>query len=221
MAVVSGNGFAAREESAVNTPLPFSLAGREVVINDEFRTPLAFLGPESVSLQIPSLAPLGSQRIAVRVAETGELIAGGTVALAAAAPVLFDAANNGILNQDGSANSSTAPALKDTVIKVFGTGQGPVSPQINDGDAAPPDTPIMTVAVPTTDGASCLANQPSVCVAIGNTFGEIQFSGLAPGLVGIWQLAIKIPVAALSGDAVALRAVINGVPSNIITVAIK
>jgi uncharacterized protein (TIGR03437 family) len=223
MVVISGNGFAAQEESAADTPLPLSLAGREVVINDEFKTPLAFLGPENVSLQIPSLAPLGTQRIAIRSADTGELIAGATVALAASAPALFDAgqSKHGVLNQDGSLNSATNPAVKGTVIKVFGTGQGPVSPQINDGDAAPPDTPVLTVAVPTTDGASCIASQPSVCVAIGNTFGEIEFSGLAPGLVGIWQLAVKIPPTAQSGDAVALRAVINGVPSNIITVAIK
>jgi uncharacterized protein (TIGR03437 family) len=58
-------------------------------------------------------------------------------------------------------------------------------------------------------------------VAIGNSFGEIQFSGLAPGLVGIWQISVKVPVSITPGDTVPLRAVINGAPTNIVTVALK
>jgi uncharacterized protein (TIGR03437 family) len=66
-----------------------------------------------------------------------------------------------------------------------------------------------------------LNKQPSVCVAIGSTFGDLQFSGLAPQMVGVWQLAVKIPATAVTGNAVALRAVINGAPSNIVLMAIK
>jgi uncharacterized protein (TIGR03437 family) len=60
-----------------------------------------------------------------------------------------------------------------------------------------------------------------VCVAIGATFGEIQFSGLEAGAVGVWQLDIKIPSSAPVGSAVPLRAVINGMPTNIVTIAIR
>jgi uncharacterized protein (TIGR03437 family) len=106
------------------------------------------------------------------------------------------------------------------VIKLFGTGQGPVSPPVADGEAAPGEPSANTVAVPTVDGQTCLTKQPSVCVAIGSTFGEIQFSGLQAGVVGTWQLNVKIPGNAPSGS-VPVRAVINGIPSNIITVSIR
>jgi uncharacterized protein (TIGR03437 family) len=223
MASISGSGFADAQENAPDSSLSLSLAGREVVINDETKVPLASVTADSISLQVPSLAPLGTQRIAVRTVDTSELIAGSTVALAAVSPGLFSSGDvkYGVLNQDGSQNSSTKLADKGTVIKIFGTGQGPVSPSVADGAPAPSDQPPVTVAIPTTDGNACLVNQPSVCVAIGNTFGEIQFSGLAPSMVGIWQLTVKIPTTAPSGTAVPLRAVINGVPSNIITVAIR
>jgi uncharacterized protein (TIGR03437 family) len=77
------------------------------------------------------------------------------------------------------------------------------------------------VAVPTTDGNTCLSRQPSVCVAIGNTFGEVLFSGLAANQVGVWQLTVKLPLNGPTGNAIPLRAVINGSPSNIVTVAIR
>jgi uncharacterized protein (TIGR03437 family) len=92
---------------------------------------------------------------------------------------------------------------------------------VADGTAAPSDAPPNTVAVPTTDGSACLNQQPSVCLAIGSTFGEITFSGLAPGQVGIWQITVKIPAKVTASDTVPVRAVINGVPSNIVSVAIK
>jgi len=139
-------------------------------------------------------------------------------------PTLFSGADAGqfaVQNFDGSPNTAKTPALRGSTLTIFGTGQGLVSPSPGDGAAAPSNPPASTVAVPTTDGGACLNNQPSVCVAVGSTFGDIQFSGLAPGQVGIWQITVRIPMTVTPGDTVPLRAVINGVPSNIITVALK
>ena len=60
-----------------------------------------------------------------------------------------------------------------------------------------------------------------VCVAIGNVFGDVQFSGLAPGMVGVWQITVRLPLNATTGNAVPVRAVINGMPTNILPVAIR
>jgi len=146
------------------------------------------MGPAQASLQVPWAAPLGAQRIAVRVTDTGELIAGSNFAVAAASPELFSGGDKNafraILNQDNSANSSSNPAARGSIINVFGTGQGPVSPPVR--TETRDLTPLAsTVAVPTADGNTCLNQQPSLCVAIGTVFGEIQSSGLAPGAVGI------------------------------------
>lgn len=226
LVTLSSASLADREESAPDLPLPNTLASREVVINDEVRAPLSFLGPERADLQVPSAAPLGAVRIAVRTAETNELIAGGNINITAYSPGLFSVGQDrkgslAVRNQDGTDNSSSKPALRGSVLTLFGTGQGPVSPSVPDGMAAPSDAQAQTVAVPTSDGTTCLSRQPSVCVAIGTTFGEIQFSGLAAGRVGVWQLNVKIPATAATGDAVSVRAVINGVPSNTVSAAIR
>src|SRR4029453_2364942 len=129
--------------------------------------------------------------------------------------------SGGVVNQDGDANSASSSAARGTLIKLFGTGQGPVSPAVADGDAAPSEPGASTVAVPTSDGQTCLTQQPSVCVAIGNVFGDVQFSGLAPGMGGVWQITVRLPLNATTGNAVPVRAVINGMPTNILPVAIR
>ena len=112
-----------------------------------------------------------------------------------------------------------------TIFQLFGTGQGPVSAVVVDGQPAPPNA--RTLATPTADAATCLNHQPSVCVALGGSGGgavlaEIQYSGLAPGLIGVWQLNVKIPTSGVLGNTLSVRAVIGGSnKSNLVTIAVK
>lgn len=223
VATITGSGLSENQATAASGTLPNTLAGRQVLFNDDLAAPLSEFTASKVSLQVPLAVPIGNSRVVVRVADTGELIAGTAAAILDSSPGLFAGGDQNstraVLNQDGTANTTASPALRGSTIKIFGTGQGPVSPPVPDGEAAPNDS-ISTIAVPTSDGMTCLTHQPSVCVAMGSTFGDVQFSGLAPGMIGIWQLSVKIPSDALTGN-VPVRAVINGVPSNIITVAIR
>ena len=90
-----------------------------------------------------------------------------------------------------------------------------------DGVAAPSSPLSNTVTVPTSDARACIASQPSMCVAIGSSFAEIQYSGLAPGYIGLWQINVKIPQEVPPGNATPVRILLNGVPSNTVTVAIR
>ena len=194
-------------------------------MNDEIRAPLQYLSSTQVNFQIPSSAPLGQDRIAVRLSDTGELVAGGSLAVSTSSPGLFTATQDGkgqaaAVNQDGRVNTPSNPAAKGSVIVLYGTGQGQVSPAVPDAIAASASPLSSTVTVPTSDGRACVASQPAMCVAIGSTFGEIQYSGLAPGYVGLWQINVKIPTDAPAGN-VALRVLINGVPSNVVSIAIR
>jgi uncharacterized protein (TIGR03437 family) len=86
---------------------------------------------------------------------------------------------------------------------------------------AAPSAPLSsTVTVPTSDGRTCVTSQPSMCVAVGNGFGEVQFSGLAPGFIGLWQINVKLPADVPSG-AVPVRVLINGTPTNLVTIAVR
>lgn len=211
---------------ANGAPWQTSMLNRQIVVNDQTPSPLYVITPGQINFQLPALAPLGSDRIAVRLADTGELIAGGTVLVAANSPGIFTLTQDGtgqaaVLNSDNRVNGSSNPAAVGSIITLFGTGQGQVSPAVPDGIAAPTSPLSNTVAVPTSDGKTCVTSQPSMCVAIGTAFGDVQYTGLAPGYIGLWQINVKIPQGTPSGNAVPLRVVINGVPSNTVSIAVK
>jgi uncharacterized protein (TIGR03437 family) len=228
--VLGGDGFSTDTKAATSVPLLTSLAGRELVINDQLQAPLLFVSPKQVNFLLPSKAPVGLQRIAVRAADTGELIAGGSVSVATYSPGFFTQDQNGqgqaaALNQDNTRNSASNPASLGSVVQMFGTGQGPLSVAVADGHPAPANA--LTQAKPTADANTCLNQQPSLCVALGGSGGgaalaEIQYSGLAPGLVGVWQLNIKLPSAGLLGNSISVRALLGGSSqSNLVSIAVK
>ena len=221
MASLTGSGFAT-EQATGATPLPNTLSNRTLLINDQLAAALFSIDSGQVSFQVPWLAPIGPARFAVQTADTGELVAAASATIASFAPELFTSGSQGnILNEDGSPNTTANPAARGSYITLTGTGQGQVSPLLPDGQPAPTDPPALTVAVPVADGNACLAQQPSVCVAIGSAFGEIKYSRLAPGQIGVWQLQVKVPTTASPGPTVPLRVVIGGSLSNIVNVSIK
>ena len=226
LASLFGNQLAAGQSTVSATTWPISLLNRQLLVNDSLAAPIYYMGTGQVNFQVPMNAPLGTDRIAVVTADTGELVAGGTLLVSSAAPGIFTSNQSGsgqgaVLNQDNSINSSSNPAPAGSTVVLYGTGQGQVSPAVPDGTAAPLTPLSNTVAVPTSSGSTCLNSQPSMCVAVGSTgFGDVKYSGLAPGYIGLWQINVVIPAGTPSG-AVPVRVVINGAPSNVVTVAVK
>jgi uncharacterized protein (TIGR03437 family) len=227
LAALFGIGLTDASDGPASPPFPTTMLNRQVVINETIPAPLFGITKSQVNFQMPSGAPLGTNRIAVRLADTGELVAGGGVLVAAASPGLFTLSQDGkgqaaALNQDGTTvNGPSNPAARGSLISLFGTGQGQVSPAVPDGNGAPGNPLAYTVAVPTADSKACLTTQPSICVLVGSGLGNIQFSGLAPNYVGLWQLNVQIPQDAATGSAIPVRAIINGTASNTVTVAIR
>lgn len=225
LAVLYGSGLAAQEEKAPEEAWPVSLQDREVVFDGEIKAPLSFVSGEQINFQVPSNAPTGTPRIAVRVAGTAELLAGTAYPVADVSPGLFTAstetAQGRIENENGTANNASAPAARGAIVRLFGSGQGPVTPPVPDGVPVPADGEVHTVATPTSDGVTCLNRQPAACVAVGSSMAEVVFSGMAPGAVGLWRLDVRIPENAITGAAVPVRAVINGIPTNIVSIAIR
>ncbi len=198
-------------------------SGREVVINDQLPAPIYYLNASQTTFQVPRGTPLGANRIAVRVAETGELIAGGTAAVAAVAPGIFTVGTStqaAATNEDGRVNTASNPAARGSIVTLVGTGQGQVSPAVPDGVAAAAEPLSRTVTVLAKDVRGCSAAQ-AMCVLMGTAFGDIQSSGLAPEFVGVWQIKVRIPLTAPPGNAVPVRVIINGVPSNTVAVSIR
>ena len=213
-------------EPTMDTVTPTTLLNRQILVNDQLPSAIYYLGPNQANFQIPSNTPVGTARICVRTGDTGELIAGGALLTAAASPGLFTSTQNGsgqgaVVNQDGSLNSAANPAPVGSTITLYGTGQGQVSPAVSDGTPAPKLPLSSTVALPTSDGKTCLNSQPAVCVAIGSGFGNIQYTGLAPGYIGLWQINVTVPQGIVTGSAVPVKVVIDGIQSNLATIAVR
>ena len=135
------------------------------------------------------------------------------VPVAAAAPGLATADQSGsgqgaILNQDSSLNSAANPAARGSVISLFGTGEGPVSPQLVSGDLSI-STPFSTPVAPVT-------------VTIGGQPAAISYAGAAPlAPIGIFQINVTVP-ATLSPGSAAVIVSAGGIPtSRNVTVAVR
>jgi uncharacterized protein (TIGR03437 family) len=89
----------------------------------------------------------------------------------ASAPVMLhiDSAAPGILSVDRVAD----------VLEIRATGLGATDPGVTVGTASPADPPALTRVAPT--------------VSIGNQAAAVQFSELAPGLIGVYQVNATIP----------------------------
>jgi uncharacterized protein (TIGR03437 family) len=74
---------------------------------------------------------------------------------------------------------------------------------------APPDGTPPSGAVPASPN-------PQVLIGSAKTFlpdANIQYSGLSPFLVGVWQLNLQIPLDATTGGAVPVKIFMNSIPS--------
>ncbi len=112
-----------------------------------------------------------------------------------AAPAIFTINESGagqgaILNQDSSVNSSTNPAAQGSIVSVYLTGVGALSPNISDGSLGPLSPPYP-------------APLTNVGATVGGVNAPVIFAGQAPSLIaGATQLNIQIPQNAPIGPAV-------------------
>ncbi len=164
-------------------PIGTTLGGVEVLVGGT-PAPLLYVSPSQINFQIPSATPVGSSPVEIDVVNTasGQILATNLYRIDPYSPGLFTVNASGqgqlaALNQDNTLNSSSNPAKAGTVIQMFATGEGVVPGGPPDGQAAPGalSTPIV----------------PRVFINAVET--SVEYSGLAPGYVGLWQINAVIP----------------------------
>lgn len=160
--------------------LPTSLAGVRVLF-DGVPGPLFFTNSGQVNCQVPyEVAGRTIVRIKVEFGdgESSQV----QVPVQASKPGVFRA----ILNQDGSVNSPANPAKPGESAVLYVTGQGVTQPAAGTGkpgpSAAPFPAPVLMVKA-SVDGRDA----------------ERLFAGLAPGLVGLLQINLRIPEPTVDG----------------------
>ena len=182
------SGAAQAGQGATTIPLPTTLAGVSVRING-LTAPLFYGSGSQINLQVPSGVTAGTATVQV-FNGGGSPAATGTVTVVDSAPGVFTINSGGtgqavVLNEDYSYNSDfgvfpgSRPEVSGKVVIIYATGIGNTNPLVADGQAAPFSP--FAVAVGTTT------------VTIGGQAATVFYSGLAPGLVGLWQLNIGLP----------------------------
>jgi uncharacterized protein (TIGR03437 family) len=184
-------------------PMPVELAGIQLTIDDR-PAPLYFVSPGQINFLLPMRLPnSGTVQVMVRNASTGQLFGASDLGLRGTSPGLFAANGSGAgtlaaLNQDSTIHTPVNPIAPGEVIVLFGTGQGFVPD-------APPDGTLA-------EGLLSTPSRPRVTLG-GRAVPDdhILYSGLAPGLLGVWQVNVRIPADAPLGNSILLRVSLNDV----------
>lgn len=181
-------------------PVTTTLADTQVIVNGTASS-LFYVSPSQINLPLSyNLPQTGSVDVRVVRQSTGQILGGAELQMAKGSPGLFTigAAGNGqaiAVHPDGSLNSTTNAIARGQYVTLYLTGQGSVS-------GAPPDGQITTVPIPNPALPVITLNNGSAQYTI--PASNILYSGIAPGLVGVWQINVTIPPAAPSGTRVSL-----------------
>lgn len=172
--------------------LASSLAGTRVLF-DEIPAPLIYASGLQISAIVPySVAGRNTSQIVIEV--NGVRSAPFTAIIREAAPGLFTATGVGsgpgaVQNQDGSFNTPANPAQRGSVVVFYATGEGQTNP------------PGVAGAIP---NAALPSPQLGVTVQIGGRPAEVLYAGAAPGIAGLLQVNVRVPLEAPAGTAVPL-----------------
>jgi uncharacterized protein (TIGR03437 family) len=194
---IFGQGLAQTSDTAAGTPLPVALGGASLSINGML-APLLYASPAQINAQVPF--EVGPGAVSAVVSTAGHNSAPSVFSVQSAAPGLFVLSENhaAVQNQDGQINDVTHPAPQGTIVTAFLTGEGPVTPPGETGEAAP-SSPIARATLP-------------VAATLGRKQAEVLFAGLSPGFVGLFQVSIRIPQ--LTSGSYLLTITVNGSASN-------
>ena len=157
------------------------LAGVEVLANGA-PAPLLYAASGQINLVLPF--GVTGDKVHLELYRNGSLVTQFDKPLVPQHPGVFatGAVLNGplaALNQDGSANGGPNPAAPGSIVSIFATGLGVMTPQLPDGalPAAPVNTPVLPIQV--------LVNQQQA---------DILYIGNAPTLVqGVVQINLRLP----------------------------
>jgi len=187
---VAGSALAA-SVAVASFPLPDELGGVQVKLDGQ-RLPVYYVSPTDIRFQLPWELPPSDYHFELDVEDTSEFLtgpdtlriqqefprfyaapqaAGGYSPLVLAIHTFFDA----IITKEN-------PAWPGEIIHVYAAGLGPVEPPAPTGRPSPL-IPLSWVAGPLTCEIRDGETKPV----------EIFFAGLAPGMVGIYQLSVRLP----------------------------
>jgi uncharacterized protein (TIGR03437 family) len=186
---------------ASGVPLPASLGGASVFVNG-LAAPLFYSSFGQILFQMPSGTSSGAAT--VQVMRDGQMSNTVSVNVAQRAPKIAAVTSLSYDLRDVSHPASAG----DTLI-LWAVGLGPTTPNVPDGAPAPADPPAIVTDAPTARFS-------------GSVYHDVapSFAGLSPGGVGLYQVAVTVPLDAPPGI-VNVALCFPGLCSNSVPVAVQ
>ena len=174
-----GNYLSFIEKQASSLPLTTDLAGSTVYFGG-FQAPEFYVSPTQINIQVPPQLQPGSERI--QIVLPGHPSVGRSIDLAASAPGIFMYGGDhaSAQNADYSLNGPKNRARPGSALIIYMTGQGALDRQIPAGVASPA-SPLAHPLLPVT---ATIGSQPV----------DVLFAGMAPGLQGVCQVNLRVPM---------------------------
>lgn len=182
---IFGSNFSLTSIISTDVPLPTKLGDTQVLF-DTTPAPLFLVSPSQIDVQIPW--EMNKDKVQICVSRAGAASLPVTITLTPYRPTILTVDGRYAIawNTDtGSVVNQVQPAVGGSNLALYATGLGPVSPVVPSGFSAPADTPSTVTS--------------TLTVVVGKTEVPSNFGGLAPGLVGIYQVVFTLPAGASSG----------------------
>ena len=210
LAIIFGTNLSTNAGTTMATggSWPTTLQDTSVTVGG-FAAPLYSVTNNNGRGQINFQVPWELQGLAntiVTVTNSGRTSAQVIVPILSSQPAIYTGAPRAALVADvtrGEMLSNRNPAHDGDILTLYATGLGSVSNRVMTGEVGPGSPYALTPSTP--------------IVTIGGNAAEVQFSGLAPGYIGLYQLNIKMPPNVPAGE-IPLFVTIDGRTSNAVTI---
>ena len=204
---IYGSNFAGGIAQTLGEPLTTTLGGTSVLIGG-IAAPLFYVSPEQINAQLP-FALLPGNLYQVQVNNGGALSTPNSIEVAPHTPGIAALESGQVIAQsypNYSLVTEAAPAKPGQYVTIYLVGLGATDPPVAAGASSPADGLAHPLIAPTLN-------------LNGNTV-PIEFAGLTPGSVGLYQINFQVPADTPDGD-LTLIVSQGGVDSNAATLPVK
>jgi uncharacterized protein (TIGR03437 family) len=179
---VYGADLSPISQSSRQIPLPTILGDTCLTINGQ-PVPVMYVSPSQINAQLP-FAIDGNTQLLLRT--PGGVSDALNVTILPAAPSIFRNSVAGpetgiatvVRSSNGLVVTPSNPVHRGDVLTIYATGLGRTSPSVETGTPAPSEPLAAAIISPQ--------------VTIGGVPAEVQFAGLTPGQVGVYQINVRV-----------------------------
>ena len=195
----------ASSDAASSSPLPLVLGGACVTLNN-IALPLYATSPTQINAQIPpDLAP-GTYPLVVRSIARQAAAPSQSLAVSKYGPAVVVDGNGqaALFHSNGTPVNKDFPTTRDERLTLYALGLGPTTGGTVTAGAPSPSNPLAVTGPVEVFFGDPTYKQAAIVV---------EWSGLAPGYAGLYQINLYVPGFHMNGDALPITLRVGGVSS--------